>query len=230
MWGHWREILPLNQSVLLWCNFQSVSQLVLHCACRNQWFGSFCLEIELGFVGCIIYARCHIQISAEALDWSWSPQVPVYTLSVFHCASFWFLWEGLLGCFGLGTCLAEFRLWLGVKLDTGNVALCDCVLDSWRCNVAKFPVGFADGQLDHRNARIVDSRRIIWCCYTVETIGTWYCCHGVTTWVMDGAHATTEYCRAFCIIQLAYQDESKCHVRGMYCLLEYGLGVLCTIW
>ena len=93
--------------------------------------------------------------------------------------------------------------------------------------MAKFPVGLADGQLDHCNAGIVDSGGILWCCYTVETIGAWYCRHGATTWVMDGAHATAECCRAFRVVKPAYRDESKCHVRSMYCLLEYG--ALCTI-
>ena len=40
MWGHWREIHPLNWSVSLWCNFQSVSWWVPHCTCINWWFGS----------------------------------------------------------------------------------------------------------------------------------------------------------------------------------------------
>ena len=96
--------------------------------------------------------------------------------------------------------------------------------------MAKFPVGFTDGQLDHCNACIVDGGWILWCHYMVENIGAWYCCHGMTTWIMDGAHASTECCEAFHFIQPAYQDESKCHIRGMYRLLEYGLGALCTIW
>ena len=115
------------------------------------------LEIECGFVGCIIYVCCHVQVSTEASDWSRSPQVPVDVLSVFCCMSFWFPQEGLPSHFGPGTCLAEFRLWLRVKLDTGNVAFCNHILDSWRCNVAKFLVGFTNGQLDHHNACIVDS-------------------------------------------------------------------------
>ena len=109
------------------------------------------------------------------------------------------------------------------------MALCDRVLDSRRCDVTEFPVHFADGQLDHCNARIVDSGGILWCCYKVEAVGTWYCRHGMTAQIMDGAHATAECCGAFCVVQLAYRDEGKCHIRGMYCLLEYGLGALCTV-
>ena len=67
------------------------------------------------------------------------------------------------------------------------------------------------------------------CCYAVETIGTQNCHHGATAWITDGAHATTECHGAFHIIKLAYQNECKCHIWGMYCLLDYGLGVLCTI-
>ena len=54
--------------------------------------------------------------------------------------------------------------------------------------MAEFLVGFANDQLDHRNAHIVDSGGILWCCYMVETIGTRNCHHGVTAQVMDGAH------------------------------------------
>ena len=180
-------------------------------------------------MGCIVYAYHHVWVSTEALDQSWSPQVPVDMLSVFCCASFQFLWEGLLSCFGHGTCLTEFRLWLRVKLGTGNVTLCNHVLDSWRCNVAEFLVGFTDGQLDHHNAHIVDSWGVLHCCYAVETIGAWNCCHGVTAQITDGAHVTAECHRTFCVVKLAYRVECKCHIWGMYCLLEYGLGALCTV-
>ena len=90
-------------------------------------------------------------------------------------------------------------------------------------------MGFTDGQLDHRNVRIVDSGGILWCSYMVEAIGAWYCRHGATAQITDGAHATAECCGAFHVIHLAYRDEGKCHIRGMYRLLEYGLGALCTI-
>ena len=148
------------------------------------------------------------------------------------CMSFQFLQEGLPSCFGLGTHLTElteFRLKLRVELDTGNLALCNLILDSYRCDVAKFPVGFTDSQLDHHNACIVDSGGLLHCCYMVEAIGAQNCHHGATTWIMDGTHASTECCRAFHPIKPAYQNECECHIQGVYCLLEYGLGALHTI-
>ena len=51
VWGHRREILPLDQSMLLWCNFWSASQLVAHCTCMNQWFDSFSLGNRAQFCG-----------------------------------------------------------------------------------------------------------------------------------------------------------------------------------
>ena len=190
VWGHWREILPLNQSMLLWCNFQSASWLVLHCTCRNWWFDSFSLGNRAWFH--VLHCLC----------------VPPHTS---------LCWGFLVDMLSIFCC-------------TSNVALCDHVLDSWRCNVAEFLVGFTNGQLDHHNACIVDGGGILWCCYMVGTIGMWSCRHGGTAWIMDGAYATAECCKAFCIVKPAYQDESKCHIRGMYCLLEYDLGALCTIW
>ena len=180
MWGHQREILPFNQNMLLWCSFWSASQLVLHCACRNWWFGSFSLGNRAWFCG--LHHLC--MPPHTSFHWGFRlklvPQVPMDMLSVFCCTSFQFLWEGLPSCFGLGTHLAEFRLWLRVKLDTGNVAHCDHVLDSWRCDVAEFLVGFTDGEW------------VLCCCYMVETVGAWNCCNGATTQITDGAHATAE--------------------------------------
>ena len=40
MWGHWREILPLNWSMLPWCDCWFMSQWALYHTYRNQWFGS----------------------------------------------------------------------------------------------------------------------------------------------------------------------------------------------
>ena len=91
-------------------------------------------------------------------------------------------------------------------------------------------MGFTDSQLDHHNAHVVDGGGLLCCCYIVEAIGAQNCCHDVTTRVLDGAYAFTECHGAFCVIKPAYQNESECHIQGMYCLLEYGLGALCTVW
>ena len=56
------------------------------------------------------------------------------------------------------------------------MAFCDCILDSHRCDVAEFPVGFTDSHLYHHNACIVDGKGFSCCCYMVEAIGIWDCC------------------------------------------------------
>ena len=53
-WCHVRSLernSPPQWSMLLWCDFWSVSWWVLHRACRNQWFGSSSLGNRMWFCG-----------------------------------------------------------------------------------------------------------------------------------------------------------------------------------
>ena len=71
VWGHQREILPLNQSVLLWCDFQSVSWLLLHRACSNWSFGSFLLWPRR----CFIPLHCLCIPPHMSFHWGFGPKL-----------------------------------------------------------------------------------------------------------------------------------------------------------